>query len=214
MPRKRVNIEIDVTGFSINDIVNMDYEFIRQLSRRELAKLTRRLVSATNKRIRALQKSEIGKHSFALQNLFKRTGGQQLSVKGKKQQGEIQSVFSIAKTFLTSKTSTIRGFKRVLKNMKTTIESKTGLPISNIDVAKLFNTLHRGQELGLIEPPGTKGSERAVGMITELMERNPNKTIDDLINDLNNWYDNMETQMFEQDTDDYDTEIDDFDDIR
>lgn len=213
MPRKRINIEIDVTGFSINDIVNMDYDFIRQLSRRELAKLTSRLVSATNKRIRRLQKSEIGSHSFALHNLLRRTGGEQLSVKGKTQ-GQVQNVFSIAKNFLTSKTSTVRGFKRVLKNMKTTIESKTGLPISNIDIAKLFNTLHRGQELGLIDPPGTQGSERAVGMITELMERNPNKTVDDLIDDLNNWYDNMETQMFEQDTDDYDTEIDDFDNIR
>ena len=210
MARKKVKVEIDVTGFSIQDIVDMDYEFIRSLSRSQLSKLTSRLVSATNKRIRSLKKSELGSHSYALQNLLRRTGGEQLSVKGKSQ-GQIQNIFSIAKNFLTSKTSTIRGFKKVLKNMKTTIESKTGKAISSVDIAKLFNTLHRGQELGLIDPPGTTGSERAVGMIVELMERNPNKSIDDLINDLNDWYDQMETDLFEEDTDEYDTEIDDFD---
>ena len=210
MARRKVNIEVDVTGFSINDIVNMDYEFIRQLSRSQLSKLTSRLVSATNKRIRILKKSDIGSHSYALHNLLARTGGEKLSVKGKTQ-GQIQNVFSIAKNFLTSKTSTVRGFKKVLKNMRTTIESKTGRMVSSVDVAKLFNTLHRGQELGIIEPPQTQGSERAVGMIVELMERNPNRTIDELIDDLNNWYDEMETRMFEDDAEEYDTEIDDFD---
>lgn len=210
MPRKKVNIEIDVNGFSIQDIINMDYDFIRQLSRSQLSKLTSRLVSAANKRIRILEKSDIGLHSFALKNLMARTGSEKLSVKGKSQ-GQIQNVFSTAKNFLTSKTSTVRGFKRVLKNMRTTIESKTGRAVSSVDIAKLFNTLHRGQEMGLIEPPGSTGSERAVGMIVELMEKNPSKSIDDLISDLENWYDRMETRMFEDDTDEYETEIDDFD---
>ena len=199
---------MDVNGLSIKDIINMDFADIQKLTRKELATITSRLVSASNKRIRRLEKSELGE-SPAIRSLKSRTGETRLSVKGKSQ-GQLQRTFTEAKHFLNLKTSTIRGYKSVVKNIKKTVSERTGRSISEIDVSKLYSTLHKAQELGLVDKRGSKGSEQAVNEIIDILERNPDKSIDDIINDIDDWY----TEMYEEDFDDYDEEDDDifFDD--
>ena len=199
---------MDVKGLSIKDILNMDFSDIQKLTRKELANVTSRLVSASNKRIRRLEKSELGE-SPALRSLQTRTGENRLSVKGKSQ-GQLQRTFTEAKHFLNLKTSTIGGYKSVVKNIKKSVSERTGRSISEIDVSKLYSTLHKAQELGLVDKRGSKGSEQAVNEIIDILERNPNKSIDDIINDIDDWY----TEMYEEDFNDYDEEDDDifFDD--
>lgn len=199
---------MDVKGLSIKDILNMDFSDIQKLTRKELANVTSRLVSASNKRIRRLEKSELGE-SPALRSLQTRTGENRLSVKGKSQ-GQLQRTFTEAKHFLNLKTSTISGYKSVIKNIKKSVSERTGRSISEIDVSKLYSTLHKAQELGLVDKRGSKGSEQAVNEIIDILERNPNKSIDDIINDIDDWY----TEMYEEDFNDYDEEDDDifFDD--
>lgn len=198
---------MDVKGLSINQILNMEWEDVQKLSRKDLAKITSRLVSSANKRLRRLEQSTLGE-SPAYRSVKARTGDVRFSVKGRNQ-GQLQNVFSEAKHFLNLKSSTVGGYKKVVKNIKRTISEKTGRQVATLDVAKLYNALHKGQEMGLIDGRGSKGSEYAVGQIIELLERNPNKSVDDIVDDLNDWY----SEMYEEDYDE-DEEYDDvyFDD--
>ena len=197
---------MNVKGLSIKDILEMDFSDIQKLNRKELANVTSRLVSASNKRVRRLEKSELGE-SPALRSLKARTGGQTiLSVKNKSQ-GQLQRAFVQAKSFLSSKTSSISGYKKVIKNIKKTISERVGKNVTEIDVSKLYSTLHKAQELGLVDKRGSKGSEHAVNEIIDILERNPDKSIDDIIEDIDDWY----SQMYEEDFNDYDEEDNDDD---
>lgn len=193
---------MNVKGLSIKDILNMDFEDVQKLSRKELSQVTSRLVSASNKRIRRLEKTDLGE-SPALRSLKARTGDIRLSVKGKSQ-GQLQRTFTEAKHFLNLKTSTIGGYKSVIKNIKKSVSERTSRSVTEIDVSKLYSTLHKAQELGLIDKRGSKGSEQAVNEIIDILENNPDKSIDDIINDIDDWY----TEMYEEDFNDYDEEDD------
>ena len=122
-------------GLSIKDISNLDWSDVQKLTRKELASLTSRLVSATNKRLARLEKSELGE-SPAFRSFKVRTGLDKLSVKGKSH-GQLQRVFTEAKHFLNLKTSTIGGYKKVIKNIKDTIQDKIGQDITELNVSKL-----------------------------------------------------------------------------
>ena len=199
---------MDVKGMSIEDIINLDFEDIQKLTRKELATVTSRLVSATNKRIRRLEKSGLGE-SPALRSLKERTGEDRLSVKGKKH-GQLQKTFTEAKHFLTLKTSTIGGYRKVVKNVRKTVSQRIGKDVSEVDISKLYSTLHKAQEMGLVDRRGSKGSEYAVNQIIDILENNPDKSIDDIVDDINDWY----SEMYEEDFTDYDEDDEDifFDD--
>lgn len=55
--------KFDVTGLSIKDVARLEKSQIDQLSKSDLSRVTSRLVSAMNKRIRYLGKSDIGRLS-------------------------------------------------------------------------------------------------------------------------------------------------------
>ena len=55
--------KFDVTGLTIKDIASLNKSTIDTLSKSDLSKVTSRLVSAMNKRIRYMGKSEIGRLS-------------------------------------------------------------------------------------------------------------------------------------------------------
>lgn len=193
---------MDIKGLSIKDISNLEWTDVQKLTRKELASLTSRLVSATNKRLRRLEKSGLGE-SPALRSFKTRTGEERLSVKGKGH-GQLQRVFTEAKHFLNLKSSTVGGYKKVIKNIKETIQDKTGKDITELDVSKLYSTLHKAQEMGLVDKRGSKGSEYAVSQIIEVLNNNPNKSIDDVITDIDDWYENMITDLYDYEEDEDD----------
>lgn len=195
--------KINVNGLSINDILNMDWEDVSKLSRSELAKITSRLVSASNKRVKRLEQSNLGE-SPALRGLKARENGQtRLSVKGKTH-GQIEHTFITAKNFLSMKSSSISGYKKTIKNIRKSVSERIGKDVSDLDISKLYSTLHKAQEMGLVDGRGSKGSEYAVSQITDILENNPDKSIDDIIDDINDWYSNM----YEEDESDYDEDDD------
>ena len=57
MAYKKLKPTFDVTGMSIKDISNLGYENIKSLGEKDLARITSRLVSASNKRIRRFEKA-------------------------------------------------------------------------------------------------------------------------------------------------------------
>lgn len=198
---------MDVKGLSIKDIMNMDWSDVSKLTRKELASVTSRLVSASNKRLRRLEQSDYIGESPAYRSVKERTGEVRFSVKGKKH-GQIERTFKEAKHFLSLKTSTISGYNKVLKNVRETIKTKIGRNVSNIDASKLFDALHKAQELGLVDKRGSKGSDIAVGFIVDMLERNPDKSVDDIINE----FDDYASNLYEEEFTDYDEDDFFFDD--
>ena len=100
---------MDVKGLSIQQILNMEWEDVQKLSRKDLARITSRLVSSANKRLKRLEQSTLGE-SPAYRSVKARTGDVRFSVK-RKNQGQLQNVFSEAKHFLNLKSSTVKGIK-------------------------------------------------------------------------------------------------------
>ncbi len=110
---RRTKGTLDVTGLSINDILQMDYNKIKNMNETDVKRISARLVSASNKRIRRLEKSTKGNLSPQLQKIHER--GSMFSIKGKNRNQTLQE-FRQMKDFLESKTGSVRGFNQVYKN--------------------------------------------------------------------------------------------------
>ena len=116
MARKVKTPSIDVSGLSIEDIMDIPFEMLNKLNRRDLAKITSRLASTANKRIKRLLNSEYGEVSRALEgiiNRVKKSGTTAFSVKGK-DVNQLRNEFAQVKNFLNLKTSSVVGTKKVI----------------------------------------------------------------------------------------------------
>ena len=109
-------IDIDVSGLSWEDVINLDPVHIKGLSEKSLAKLTSRLVSAYNKRAKRLEQSGIAEHSPAYRGLME-GGKTRLSVKGKSH-NELVSTYADAKRLLTErKTFSLGGTRTLMRKV-------------------------------------------------------------------------------------------------
>ena len=107
---------MNVKGLKMTDILDIDLDTFNNLNEKELRALTSRLVSAGNKRIRRLEKHDI--NSPAMQSLGnEKKFSTKLSKDTSKQQrvNKLRAEFSRARSFLTSETSTISGYKQFNK---------------------------------------------------------------------------------------------------
>ena len=106
----------------IKDILNMDYNQIVEMSRKEnLGKLRDTILTMSNtanRRIRELTKDEIGKYSPAYK-ILKDGGTTKFNVKDIDKLGhnELMERFGTLKRFLNAKSSTLSGWKRIRKNI-------------------------------------------------------------------------------------------------
>lgn len=97
------------------DILNLTWEQLGKMNRRELAKTTSILVSSANKRIRRLEKSEYGKYSPAYKNISSK--GRLFSVKGK-DLNQLRNEYANVSEFLKMKTSSLSGWREVRKRIE------------------------------------------------------------------------------------------------
>ena len=100
---------IEVTGITVEDILNLD---VNTLGEKDLRAVATRLVSASNKRIRRLAKASGGKFSPAYARVEKM--GRMFSVKGKDISG-LRAEMAQMRSFMKLKTSTVKGWKKVQK---------------------------------------------------------------------------------------------------
>lgn len=157
---------IDLTGVSINQIMNLDID-INKLSRGDLSRVVGRLVSASNKRIRNLAKTEIGRLSPAYQSRMERGG--QFSTKGKTT-NQLRQLFGEAKGFLELKTSSVRKWKETREK----IAEEIGVPKEFLDTEtkakKFWKTYREFSDGKNIPDKNTKSrynSERIQELIAE-----------------------------------------------
>lgn len=183
---------------TIKDIMNIDLDTFNRMEEKELKQITSRLVSASNKRIRRLEKYAIESPSYrALGSKGSFSVKIPKNVTKKMERiNRLRSEFARARRFLSAQTSTIKGFKKYAQEMKTQIEQATGRTLSDTDVGKVFEILHKAQESGMVGGRGSKGSKQAREMIIDMLNDNPNATIDDYLTWVNEnyteWYENNE----------------------
>lgn len=194
---------MNVKGLKISDIVSMDWEQLNKLSTSDLKSLTNRLVSASNKRIRRLEKTERGKSSFAYQSVEER--GRKFSTRGKNV-NQLKQEFKLAKQFLGYKTSTVKGWKEY----RTKVEQRTGYATEGESVnwsertwSKYWKVYRRFEETH----GGTykKGdSDRIQQMLTEIMKSSDKrKSADSFQKMIEDEYQDMYESEEYDDIDDY-----------
>ena len=194
---------MNVKGLKISDIVSMDWEQLNKLSASDLKSLTNRLVSASNKRIRRLEKTERGKSSFAYQSVEER--GRKFSTRGKNV-NQLKQEFKLAKQFLGYKTSTVKGWKEY----RTKVEQRTGYATEGESVnwsertwSKYWKVYRRFEETH----GGTykKGdSDRIQQMLTEIMKSSDKrKSADSFQKMIEDEYQDMYESEEYDDIDDY-----------
>lgn len=162
MPKKKkISSPYNVDGLSINDIMNIDLDTFNKLNERDLRIITSRLVSAGNKRIRSLEKHGI--ESPALQSLGT---DRRFSVRLPKGTdvhqvvNKLRSEFASARDFLSMKTSTIRGYKSYITNIKQEIADSMGVDIKDVSgdvLSRAYAILHKMQETKGV-PIGIRGN--------------------------------------------------------
>lgn len=136
-----------IKGLTISDILDMDWETINKMSASDLRAVTSRLVSASNKRIRRLEKTPTGTSSFAYQSVEER--GRMFSVKGKSV-NQLKNEFKIASNFLRFKTSTVKGWKKYRSKMEKSVSDATygeSQTWSEKTWSKLWKVYRRTEEL-------------------------------------------------------------------
>lgn len=198
MAKSKPKSKIDVTGLSIEEILNMSPERILKMNRKDLSSITSRLVSASNKRIRRLSKTEEGKLSPAYKKYEKR--GKMFSVKGKNV-NQLRNEFSQMKTFLNLKTSTVSGWKKVQKN----IEERIG-KMTTTQSKKFWKLYHKLEEeeggvLSII-----KDSDRIQRMlhqeVTSKGRKSQQAIYDKMMNNLDALYEELMQDNVSEDTND------------
>lgn len=160
---------MNIKGLKITDIIDMTWEQLNRLGESDFRQLTARLVSASNKRIRRLEKTTRGTSSFAYQTVEER--GRMFSTKNK-DLNQLRNEFSTARGFLRMKTSTVKGWTKYRKQTEERLKSEiTGedLDWSDKTWSKYWKVYRRFEEMhgGSLK----KGdSDRIQKMLMEIME--------------------------------------------
>lgn len=172
---------ISVKGLSIDEIMNMD---LSSMGEKDLKTIANRLVSASNKRVRRLESSNIGKESPALMDISKRGG--KFSVKGKSF-NQIRNEVANMRNFLSKKTSSVSGFKKVRKQ----VEKRIGGKMTNEQSSDFWSNYRKLEELqgGLFKELDSTTIQRE--LYQTMYVKNSTDTIGDMVERLNNMYNDI-----------------------
>ena len=144
-----------------------------------------------------------------------KTFSTKLSSEVSKQQriNKLRSEFARARTFLSSETSTIGGYKKFVRKTKQRIANELNMSVKDVDkklnVGKMFDLLHKAQERGIVSSyRGSKGSEQARNIIAEILIDKPDASEEDIMDWLQEQSDELyedqeELEEFEDDTEEF-----------
>ena len=178
---------MNVKGLSIQDIMSMDWNDLNKLSTKEMKQVTSRLISAANKRVRRLQKMELGTSSLAYQTVEER--GRNFSVRGK-DVNQVRNEFKNVRNFLNMKTSTAKGWKEYQSKVRQNVKKTTGIDISKWDIEtqrKMWKVFRKFSEMN----KGTfqKGdSDRIQKMLVEMIDNTETMSEDELLKSIDQKY--------------------------
>ena len=194
---------MNVKGLKISDILNIDLDTFNNLSESDLRKITSRLVSASNKRIRRLKEHDINSPALrGMGDLDSFSTKLDETISPQQRVNQLRHTFSQMRSFLTSETSTIKGFKKYsdrimdaiassMKVEKKTLEEKLGKDGIN----KLFRIHHWAQEHGYISSyRGSQGSKQSRNVIADILIDNPNADEET----IKQWFEQTAEQLYKE----------------
>lgn len=120
MAKIKNSVRIDLSGLSIDQLVNIGATELKGYDRDNLARIVTKLDSAANKRLVRLEK---GGYSTPAMRATKMSRGDRFSVKGKSLK-ELRAQYIQVSNLLKSETSTVKGYKKFLKRIKKSFENK------------------------------------------------------------------------------------------
>ena len=129
------------TGYTIQDILNMDEFALTHLDEKQLRLIARQLADTANKRIKAMEAAH--EKSPAYRGVIK--SGGKFGTKGKSY-SDLQSEVSRELQFLKHKTSTLRGWKQVKNETIDTIE-KFGISLTEDEWQDFWEAYDKLSEL-------------------------------------------------------------------
>lgn len=164
---------INITGWKISDIADPNKIDINKLSRNDLSKVVGRLVSASNKRLRNLEKTPIGRLSPSYRsrmgiNRYKHKGRSYgyFSTKGKTT-NQLRQLYGETRGFLALETSTVKGWE----NVRNEITSSLGISLpTQYKSNKFWKTYRQLAEMNNIYKKNVKSklnSEQIQQMVAE-----------------------------------------------
>lgn len=110
---------ISVSGLSVEDILSMSPEKINKLNDADLTSIAKRLVSASNKRIRRLRATKYGQYAPALKNIPEEGFSVNIQ-KGANHRNRVMEELANMRNFMSLKTSSLKGFKKLLADFHAT----------------------------------------------------------------------------------------------
>lgn len=174
-------------------ILAMDEKQWLSLSEQEMRKATKILVDVAAKRVKRLEaaKEKIGS-SPALGTVDR---GGKFSTKGKNL-NQLRQEFMRVKSFLTSETSTVSGFKKVQKQIKKQLE-KHGIKMSEKNYLKFWNIYRKYSEIDARVNAGNDFKYTIMREIAEYID--DGKTEDEIMNSMGDKY-NAEYERQQEET--------------
>lgn len=200
---------MNVKGLKINDILNIDLDTFNNMNESDLRHITSRLVSAGNKRIRRLEEKNINTPAyFSLGKEKKFTTKLDENVTEQQRVNQLRHTFAKLRSFMTSETSTIGGYNKFVKRTRKRIAKELNIPEKTlkdkIDIGKLFDTLHKLQERGVVNSyRGSVGSTHARDIIAEMMINNENVTEENVMK----WIEESVTKAYEEEQEKEENEL-------
>ena len=177
---------MNVKGLKVKDIMNIDLDTFNNLNESELRAITSRLVSASNKRIRRLKERDINSPAIrGLGEIPQFSTKLNEDVTPQNRVNQLRHTFAKIRNFMTSETSTISGYNKFVKRIKTKLAEDLGMTYEDVDkklnVGKMFDLLHQAQKDGLISSyRHSKGSMQGREIVTEQIIENPELSYSEL----------------------------------
>lgn len=177
---------MNVKGLKVKDIMNIDLDTFNNLNESELRAITSRLVSASNKRIRRLKERDINSPAIrGLGEIPQFSTKLNEDVTPQNRVNQLRHTFAKIRNFMTSETSTISGYNKFVKRIKTKLAEDLGMTYEDVDkklnVGKMFDLFHQAQKDGLISSyRHSKGSMQGREIVTEQILDNPELTYEEL----------------------------------
>lgn len=187
---------------TIEQLMGLDIKDIQRMNKRELSVVVSTLASAANKRLVRLEKSGVGELSPAYQQVQKR--GQKFSAAGKSV-NQLRNEYKAVTQFLKRKTSTVKGWKKALKEMY----SRIGGNFTSATQESLFWKAYRKIESGEYGAVMSYGSTETQRLLRKEIVKGDWISIDDLIEKmihrLDAEYEKQQSSLYGEEFDDYDT---------
>lgn len=161
--------------WTVEKIKNLEYDDILKLNEKELRKALNTAVSAANKRIKRLEES--GVSSGALENLKSNRTQQYFSSKDKDYK-QLRAELMRARNFLRAKSSTLRGAKKIEKE----IGKRINFDYSSMNKKQKNTFWESYNEIKKMYPNlAYQDSEKLQREVVKMYRKNTNIKTDDLI---------------------------------